>query len=926
MSKKLICYLVPFVLVLGLALGSAQADLRGHWKLDETSGATAADSSGNGNDGNLEGDVSWVPGMIGGAWQGDGAGDYIQVPHSDSLMITDAITVALWMNGGIPPDQVLTKSDGTGAGWQSNYGIRLDDAGVGRQINWRGRAVGNQSLTSPSPIPNNEWVHLTVTFDLNAPGNNQKIYFNGLLDGENTSTLPLDPGAGDMYIGADQFPANSVRWGFQGMMDDFRIYDQALTESEIQAVMTGRGLQAGTAAAPLPEDEDRDVGRDVALSWIPGEFAATHNVYLGSSFDDVNDASGADPRGVLLSAGQVETSVDAGRLLFDQPYYWRVDEVNDAPDFSILKGDVWTFTVEPFSVPITGITATASSAFGASTPEKTIDGSGLVDDLHGVSAGDMWISAAIPATIEYTFDRAYKLHQLWIWNSNQLIEPFVGFGAKDVVIEHSLDGENWTVLDGVGPLAQAPGVNGSAHSNTIDLGGATAQHVRLTVNSVHGIAPQASLSEVRFFSIPTTPTRPHPETGATDVAPDVALSWGRDGREAGGHDIYLGTDPDTLSLVGSVTESRFDTLASDLQLGQTHYWQVVEVNDAMDPSEWAGDVWSFTTVQSIVIDDMESYEDAEFLEIWATWIDGFDDPANSSLVGNGAAGTPETGIVHAGSQSLPLHINDITAPVAEATRTFDQPQDWTRSGIQSLVLYLNRGADDTGGQVYVKINDTKIVYEAGADLPPAWDAWIQWSIDLSTVADAASVRSLTIGVEGAVATGVLYVDSIQLFANAPTAIQPQSWFEAEAADVMGASWKVVADPSASGGTRIGSEDGDGDDNDTAPGPAWVAAYTFNVPADGVYGLALRAQEAGSDSFWVRIVGATSQSHEDPDQAGTGWVRFNEIDAPNGWAWDQVHSNDHGNAVVSWTLPAGTLTLEIAKREDGTYLDAIALMK
>ncbi len=103
-------------------------------------------------------------------------------------------------------------------------------------------------------------------------------------------------------------------------------------------------------------------------------------------------------------------------------------------------------------------------------------------------------------------------------------------------------------------------------------------------------------------------------------------------------------------------------------------------------------------------------------------------------------------------------------------------------------------------------------------------------------------------------------------------------------------------------------------------------YTFTVPVDGVYGLVLRAQEASSDSFWVRIVGATSQSHEDPDQPGTGWVLFNEIDAPGAWSWDQVHSFDHGNAVVRWTLPAGPLTLEIAKREDGTYLDAIAVIQ
>jgi hypothetical protein len=49
-----------------------------------------------------------------------------------------------------------------------------------------------------------------------------------------------------------------------------------------------------------------------------------------------------------------------------------------------------------------------------------------------------------------------------------------------------------------------------------------------------------------------------------------------------------------------------------------------------------------------------------------------------------------------------------------------------------------------------------------------------------------------------------------------------------------------------------------------------------------------------------------------------------MNAPDGWAWDEVHSNDHDNEVVNWTLPAGAHTLEIAKREDGVYLDAILI--
>ena len=90
---------------------------------------------------------------------------------------------------------------------------------------------------------------------------------------------------------------------------------------------------------------------------------------------------------------------------------------------------------------------------------------------------------------------------------------------------------------------------------------------------------------------------------------------------------------------------------------------------------------------------------------------------------------------------------------------------------------------------------------------------------------------------------------------------------------------------------------------------------------------LHAQDGGGDSFWVRITTATSQTLENPDQPGTGWVKFNSMavpDAPDGWAWDEVHSNDHNDEVVNWTLAPGAHILEIAKREDGTWLDAIVI--
>ena len=149
------------------------------------------------------------------------------------------------------------------------------------------------------------------------------------------------------------------------------------------------------------------------LSWTAGEFAATHDVYLGTSFDDVNNAGRANPMDVLVSQDQEDTTFEPGRIEFDTTYFWRVDEGNAAPDYTIFKGVVWQFTTEPYSYPLSGdkITATASSFQGVMMPEKTIDGSGLnASDQHSTDSAALWTSSGTkPNWIQYTFDKAYML-------------------------------------------------------------------------------------------------------------------------------------------------------------------------------------------------------------------------------------------------------------------------------------------------------------------------------------------------------------------------------------------------------------------------------------------------------------------------------------------------------------------------------------
>ena len=88
-------YLISFVLVLSIA-GNASSELVGHWKFDEGSGTIAYDSSGNGNDGNFDGDPQWVAGYFGAALVFDGSDDWLDCGNDPSLDLT-TWTITFWL-------------------------------------------------------------------------------------------------------------------------------------------------------------------------------------------------------------------------------------------------------------------------------------------------------------------------------------------------------------------------------------------------------------------------------------------------------------------------------------------------------------------------------------------------------------------------------------------------------------------------------------------------------------------------------------------------------------------------------------------------------------------------------------------------------------------------------------------------------------
>ncbi|MDX9878227.1 MAG: LamG-like jellyroll fold domain-containing protein [Sedimentisphaerales bacterium] len=684
--------LMPLVLLVGLALASvSDAALVGWWKFDDGSGEVAKDSSGKGYHGTITNPL-WVAGHYGGALNFEGT-SYVDVPPESWSTIERQATVSFWAYGNPDLQPQANFIFGAFSDPANNEARRMS-----AHVPWSDGTIyfdtGGPSynrINKAGSATDYEGTWTFWTFLKNADTGDQQVYINGELWHSGTGMTNTMEGVTKFTIGTK--PSLAEGW-YQGMIDDFRLYDHALTLEEIQLAMTGRGPGLELASDPVPENEATDIPRDVVLSWGAGEYAATHDVYFGASFDDVNAASRSNPMGLLASQAQAATSYDPpGRLDFGTTYYWRVDEVNAAPDNTIFKGEVWSFTTEPFAYPIANVVATSNGTSDATAgPQNTVNGSGLdAADQHSTVSSDMWLATpgTDPLWIQFEFDRVYKLHEMRVWNSNSQFELILGFGIKGVTVDYSENGTDWTAL-GDFEFARATAKPTYTANTTVDLGGIPARFVRLNVNGGWGTMGQYGLSEVRFLYVPAQAREPQPADGAMDVEVGTALAW-RSGREAVSHQVYLGTDADALTLAGTVDVATF---APTLEFGSTYYWQVDEVNEADAVTTWAGDLWSFSTQEYALIDGFETYNDDVDAKttIFDTWLDGWVNETGST-VGYLNAPFAEKTIVRTGTQSMPLAYDNSGSPFySEAWREFETAQDWSGNGADTLVLYVRGNA------------------------------------------------------------------------------------------------------------------------------------------------------------------------------------------------------------------------------------------
>jgi len=725
MSKKSI-YLLCFVLVLGVA-HNASAELVAHWRLDDGSGTTAVDSSGNGHDGTLLLDPQWVAGKYGGALEFAGiSGQRVEMEGYEGILGTQNRTVMAWIKTTGYGDWI---SWGQNTNTQKWIGRINDNAGNGAVGALRTECSGGY-IISTTILTDGEWHHVTSVLESAGSPTVEdiKMYVDGVQEAiSNVNPVGIDTVGGRNVWIADGHHDRPL----PSLIDDVRLYNHAMTQAEILAAMEG-GIKYPYALAPDPKDGTLLEDTWVNLSWSPGDFAVSHDVYVGDNFDDVNNGAEGTFQG-----NQAGTFIVVGLPGFAYPdglvpgttYYWRIDEVNDTEPNSPWKGPVWSFSIPPKT---------------AYAPEPVDSAESVEPDVE----------------ISWTAGYGAKLHTVYF-------------------------GENYDdVNNATGGLPQ-----GTATYTPGPLKLAGIYYWR--VDEFDAVATYKG--DVWSFTTQGAVSNPDPSNGAVDVKQTQILTFSPN-VYAASHEVYFGTDKDAVKNAdtGSPEYKGTRALGSEsydpgmLEWDSTYYWRIDEANNANPDSPWTGPLWSFTTANFLIVDDFEDY-DAGNNQIWYAWHDGLGygtpgtepyAPGNGTGSAVGDESTPsytEETIVHGGNQSMPLFYDNSILRYSEVEMTLTYPRDWTEKGVNTLTIWFRGNSANVAETLYVALNGSAIVTH---DNPNAAQVgtWTEWTIDLQGFADQgvnlANVNTIAIGLGNkknpvAGGSGTIYIDDIRLYRPVP---------------------------------------------------------------------------------------------------------------------------------------------------------------
>lgn len=206
-----------------------------YFTFDEGKGGTVKDQSSYKNDGIILGNPKWVGGKFGSALEFDGDGDTVEVKHNDSLNMTTAVTMEMWVKvppvGGLVNQVGIEKGTWDAAGEYSLYPVY--EVGDGTLVQFNDLPDGCDDENAGRRIRDNAWHHLAGVWD----GKTIFLYIDGEVDRSSQCAGKLGTTTQKLYIASRM---GSSRF-LVGTVDEVRVYNRALTREEIREDMETLG-------------------------------------------------------------------------------------------------------------------------------------------------------------------------------------------------------------------------------------------------------------------------------------------------------------------------------------------------------------------------------------------------------------------------------------------------------------------------------------------------------------------------------------------------------------------------------------------------------------------------------------------------------------------------------------------------------------
>ena len=238
------------------------------YSFDEGTGTTVADASGTGNTGTIANAIWTSTGKYGKALVFNGMNSWVTIPDAPSLDLTTGETLEAWVYPfTIPPlncsstncswmDVIHKDSDRYYIEASSNQSQEPETGGI--------FASGKHIVFGPSILPVNAWTHLALTYD----STTIRFYVNGALVASSLESSEITTSTNPLFIGGDQ----TMGQFFNGLIDEVRVYQIALSQAQIQADMNtpvgypSPDTQSPTAPTNLAATAAGS-GSQINLSW-----------------------------------------------------------------------------------------------------------------------------------------------------------------------------------------------------------------------------------------------------------------------------------------------------------------------------------------------------------------------------------------------------------------------------------------------------------------------------------------------------------------------------------------------------------------------------------------------------------------------------------------------------------------------------------